>query len=360
MAIDDPRTVETLVAELQEKPWWDVPDVIEALSRTKDARAIGPLVAMLQYENKQAGKHLGDETIKHVEEIRQKAIDALATLGHPDVIEAMISAMKSTSFLTRAGALRVLGRVGDSMAIDDPRKVEILIAELQHDRWSARAKAIEDLSRTKDARAIGPLVAMLQYNGEHSQEIRQKAIDALATLGHPNVVKAMVSAVKNTDYETRAGALRVLGRVGGSEALPVIATAFLSEAYGYVVVAAALALLSAIQKGASIDQPSEIVSRALRSLQANNTTYNTTIEGSDEKIAMAALVENVVPLYSTDIETGLLAKIEALCDFNIPIVEEYGSDSGITFDYRKTTRSLQFAKARLAARSELARRRSSV
>jgi HEAT repeat protein len=332
--------------------------VVEALC--KDLHQGDRPVPRAPFPRVSGGLHEGDRPV-----LLASAV-ALGEVGFPEAVPHLLALRKHPNWHIRSTIIEALG------AIDDLRVVQPLIEALQDTNWIVRSGAIEALSRTKNARAIGPLVAMLgDRDGGQAYSIWERAADALVALDHPDVCGAVISALKSPDDRIRRSAVLVLGRLatpgalptlcpgahaihplGGEtlaspEALPALCSA-LCDKDRWVRKDAADCLLAAMQNGALFDQPSKIVDACLQSYHA--------AQHDSEKIPSAALIQTFVAQYVRDIETGLLAKIAAMCDADVTVFEKWGTDdSGDAYGERQVY-SLRFANAGAAARSELERR----
>ncbi len=118
-------------------------------------------------------------------------------------------------------AAEALGNLGDERAIDP------LIAALKRDEFSGvRWKAAEALSKIGD-RAVGPLIATLQYPDE---DVRWKAAIALGEIGNPDAIVPLISLLADDDRYVRSRAAHALSMIGEPAVPPLITALKRSDA----------------------------------------------------------------------------------------------------------------------------------
>ena len=110
--------------------------------------------------------------------------------------------LKSADEAKRLEAARRLGRSADA------RASEYLISLLADASTEVRAAAANSLGRLGEKRAMEPLLKLLDANP--TWPVRQNAITALASLGDPQVAKAIVPYVEHGIAEIREAALEAL------------------------------------------------------------------------------------------------------------------------------------------------------
>jgi hypothetical protein len=163
--IENTREVEPLIKALKVRNSPFLEKTLEALGKTGDVRAIGPLNKVLEEEDER----------RH---IREKAVEALGEIGSP-AIESLIMALGDTYWQVREKTVVSLGNIGD------PRVVEPLIHELEDEKRNpVQGKAAEVLGKIGDTRAVKPLVNALE---DENSEVRRKAAEALETIGLPAI-----------------------------------------------------------------------------------------------------------------------------------------------------------------------------
>ena len=131
------------------------------------------------------------------------AIDMLARRG-ARVVPGLIDALRSESADRRRGAVVALGRIGDA------RATEPLIALGQTDR-TLLVPITAALARIGDPRGFEPLLALL---AAPSAAVRQGAIGALNSMGHPDLERRIAALLSDEDPVARESAVRVAGYFG--------------------------------------------------------------------------------------------------------------------------------------------------
>ncbi|MCL4507230.1 MAG: HEAT repeat domain-containing protein [Chloroflexi bacterium] len=199
-------------------------NAIRALGQIGDARAVDPLIGLLQDAEKL---------------IRIEAATALGQLHDPRAIRPLIEIL-GTDYALSSAAARSLGRLGDS------RAVTALIHMLDDCYECGREAAAEALGRLHDERAVPPLVKAL--NDEDSA-MRKIAAESLAQIGwQPDsaeskvaylvarqswaecaqmgsaAVPQLIKALRSNDFETAFHAGNILAAIGESAVEPLRAS----------------------------------------------------------------------------------------------------------------------------------------
>ncbi len=245
--------VENLVLCLRDP----VPEVRQfaagALGKIGEGRAIRPLIAALEDD---------------ASTVRKTAAEALSVLGwHPTspseqilewiallhwerlfqmgeaAVPALLHAAKDQDRDVRAGAIRVLGKLGAPQGVEtflaslhdidaevrraaaealeqvsSPQAVEVLLQALRDRDREVRRRVIRALGRTKDARAVAPLLGILK---SHEEDFVQIAMQALVEIGL-NGVLAIIPALGDADSYVQERAASVLTKIGSAAVLPLI------------------------------------------------------------------------------------------------------------------------------------------
>ena len=100
-----------------------------------------------------------------------------------------------------------------------PEVVDTLIAALGD--WSpvARAAIVQSLGKLGDARALKPLLRLLQWD---LPEVKREAAAALGEIGNTVAVTALIKALKDWDAGVRREACRALGNLGDRSAIEAV------------------------------------------------------------------------------------------------------------------------------------------
>jgi HEAT repeat protein len=197
--LDDNRAVPPLVAALNDDDWRVRDRAAKALGLLNDSRAVCPLI-----------NALGDKDGR----VRERATEALHHLS-ASTFDSLINALLCENGYIRAGAVKLLGMMGDS------RAVEPLIAILGDENDSVRSAAAESLGRLKNDRTVELLKAALKDNNE---QIRRGAAQTLGRLGIMEV-DLLIAALNDEDWSVRRNAAVALGQLGDSKAIdPLVCT----------------------------------------------------------------------------------------------------------------------------------------
>jgi HEAT repeat protein len=162
--------VEPLVAALGGDDWQVRGYAARVLGQIGDARAVEPLIAAL-----------GDEMAS----VRDAAVAALGQIGDARAVEPLIAALGDEMGDVRQPAAVALGRIGLHAIDIEPRSriADALAGALESPE--ARAAAALGLGRMGDARAVEPLVGMLELRQPSgSWKVRKAAAETLAALVH--------------------------------------------------------------------------------------------------------------------------------------------------------------------------------
>jgi HEAT repeat protein len=186
----------------------------KALGRIKDARAIEPLIPLLQDK---------------VKAVREEVTIALAAIGEA-ALPSLLEALKHPEWLVRLHAVEALAksRSGDA--------VEPLLWVLFNDPDQAiREDVVRALGDLGDGRAMEYLLLAMKEPG-----LRPLAVDALGKLGDRRAVPVLIAVLNGCDrpvvaravagcgdtwddeMETKGAAVRALGSLGDEAAIPAL------------------------------------------------------------------------------------------------------------------------------------------
>jgi HEAT repeat protein len=226
---------EAAVAELVDHPDAAVVyDAAQVLGRRRSAEA-APLLARLT-------AHADDN-------VAVAAIEALGRVGGSAAVDALIASATSGNFFRTFPAIDVLGRTGDA------RAVAPLVGLLESPVYAL--EAARALGRTGEERAVDPLVGLLHRPGDalarvaatsllevHEAQVQRLGVShavaqALSAAG-TGVGRRLARCLPGADVNERVALSRLLGWVGGGEA--VVALIELLDAEPPVAYAAARAL----------------------------------------------------------------------------------------------------------------------
>ncbi|MBI5682315.1 MAG: HEAT repeat domain-containing protein [Deltaproteobacteria bacterium] len=181
-------------------------ETIELLGDMRDKRAIKPIVSLLKGSDQGikdaavnalvniGGQDAADAVIPLLYEednasLRNMAIEILERLGK-DAEQSVIALLNEKDDDIVKFALDILGNIGN------PALSPHLIPVLNHPNKNVRAAAVNTVSKLKVFSAAGCLIDMLKDNDEW---VRFSVIEALGSLGSPDMVDRLLDAVKNYD-----------------------------------------------------------------------------------------------------------------------------------------------------------------
>lgn len=223
--------VENHIKTLQEgRSWVDRASAAEKLGRVGHARAVLPLVKVLQdaAETREvknsAMRALG---VIHDERAVEPLIDALGlpdpATGQPiaDVLvkfggmvaDPLIKVLSSSKReMQRFWAARVLGRLEDRSAIPT------LLGTLGDHSAKVRAEAAKSLGYMKVHEGVGPLSKMLLE--DPVPLVRDASAEALGNVADDRALSSLKEALADLDYDTRRRAMEALEKMG-DRAIPL-------------------------------------------------------------------------------------------------------------------------------------------
>ena len=142
--------------------------------------------------------------------LRQAAIAALNSLGHPDMPARALALLRDPDPLLRQSAAKIAGYFGY------PECADMLFQRCDDEDESVRQAALEGLPNLDDARVLPALAAALQ---DKSRKTRISAARALAQVESPGALQHLLGALQDADLWVRYYAARSLGWQAFSEAL---------------------------------------------------------------------------------------------------------------------------------------------
>jgi HEAT repeat protein len=180
------KPFEELVSVIKRNEWSDNPEgAVKALALTRDARATGFLIGLLEDENMDVG-------------FRSVAAEALGVLGDERAIQPLLRFMiRETSDRWRTSkACPSLAKMGTA-------GVEALMHALSSDDDHVLHDAATALGETKDERAVNPLIHA--YHRSKGWYAREAIIGALGRIGGQSAFDLVMGA-RCSDNENEQGA----------------------------------------------------------------------------------------------------------------------------------------------------------
>ena len=174
-----------------------------ALGETRDGRALEPLLETLRDPSEDG-------------QVRMGAAYSLGFLGDVAAVDPLIETLREDMEMRTGILAACIGALGE---LKDPRAVPILLEALSNrsDDWIYREMAARALGEIGDSRAVGPLIS-----AAYMADTRHDAIEALAKIGAPEAVDALIEALDegeeaDTLEAAKAGLLRI-----GPPAVPAL------------------------------------------------------------------------------------------------------------------------------------------
>lgn len=165
------------------------------------------------------------------ENVALAALEAVGRIGGDPAVDVLIEAVESRSFFRAFPAIDMLGRTGDPRAVrplasllaQPPYAIEAARA-LGHTGQPAAVRALaEMLERPNDVSVRVASEALVEIHQQHAERLGAVSAvpQALRSIGSP-VVSRLAQAAPAADSRERTAICRVLGWVGGTEAIETL------------------------------------------------------------------------------------------------------------------------------------------
>jgi HEAT repeat protein len=162
----------------------------------------------------------------------------------PTTVEGLLDSVRDPQILWDARAA-----VGDELAAMCPAAEDKLLAALKDENWHVRQIAVYALGKTKDPKVVEPMIACLK-DGE--ENVRSQAIEAIIVLNDKQAVEPLLGVMeKDTDVDTRNTAVRALGSLKDTRAVEPLLVAMKSS--DNILVLAAIGALADIGDPRAVD-----------------------------------------------------------------------------------------------------------
>ena len=166
---------------------------------------------------------------------REEAAKALADLGDPKALEALLTAIEDEYWAVRVHSGWAIAKIGGPQAIDaltalfnDPMMevqseavsamatlgdavVPHLIASLKDQRWRVREQSAKSLGKIKNQESVQPLMIACR---DRDGAVKSAAAEALGTIGDPKAIPALIKLFKDTSKIIRETAGTALVHIG--------------------------------------------------------------------------------------------------------------------------------------------------
>lgn len=147
-------------------------------------------------------------------DVMNKAVDVIIKMNHPDTVKHLLPALKDENEFARRSAVEVLNEVGDA------RSIKYLLAAVQKDEdWWVRDRAADALARIGGPRVVDAVLELIKDNDE---DVRRAAIEILVTAKDKRAVDDLIEATRDKDWWVSERAADALGIIGDKKALPAV------------------------------------------------------------------------------------------------------------------------------------------
>jgi HEAT repeat protein len=195
--IGDARAVPALVATMAAYTDLIIP-AAGALGKIGDRRAFEALLDLISHEDAA---------------VRQAAISAINSLGHPDMAARAVLLLNDGNPYVRESAVRIAGYFGYEQCAD------LLLARCRDEEENVRRAAIEHIPYIEDERVLGVLAAALE---NETPRVRAAAASAFAQIESALALPYLLKGLNDSDAWVRYFAARAIGQHGYSESLDAL------------------------------------------------------------------------------------------------------------------------------------------
>ena len=242
--------IAALIAALDTRNWDQAVDQLVALGpqatgqllatlgRREGLAAARACIALAKIGTPQAIDAVLEATRSPDRRIREHAAEGLGFVRTEESFDALVTALASDTGLVQSSAARSLGHLGN------PRAAGPLAAALKGGAWYVRTAAATSLGRIKSRDGVRPLIDAL---GDERSEVRNAAREALVAFGR-NVVPLAAEALDHTSGLVRSQVAWLLGRVGTAETTEALLAA-IQDSDAAVRYEAAVALVRVASRG---------------------------------------------------------------------------------------------------------------
>lgn len=208
----------------------DVTARVEALATHELAAVVCDAATILGRRRSESSVPLLGRLTAHVDDnVAVAAVEALGRIGGEAAIDALLGLAEGGQFFRVFPTIDVLGRSGD------PRVTAVLSRLLDDPLYAP--EAARALGRTGDERAIDALLGLLARSTDAVvrvaavalTEVHDRIYGTFGTTGETlgprvsgNVVVRLLQALSSADEQEEAAVVRVLGMIGGDEAITAL------------------------------------------------------------------------------------------------------------------------------------------
>lgn len=209
--INDPKAVYHLLDLLQDESEYVRRAAVEVLNQVGNTGAIKDLLGALRDRDWW---------------VRVRAADALGTIGGPKVVEAVLSLVKDKDEFIRRCAVEIL--IASKAHASGESVLSSLLDALGDADWWVRERAIDALASLGDRRAVPPLLRVM----EQDVKAAPVAIRALATLADPQAIRPVLAQLRSSEKAVRAEAMRAAAALADEAHAEAVQRALMEELPG--------------------------------------------------------------------------------------------------------------------------------
>jgi HEAT repeat protein len=221
--------VPALISKLAHKDVAKRYDAAQALGVLNDARAIEPLLLLLEDENSNV-QHAAANALSHIDSLNAEQTRVLKE-WFDSLVSSLITELDNPFYPVEIPHQRISSRSLPKSSPVDPVNhktrdalvaiglpaVKQLKAALHHPNLNVRLLAISALGRISDPSSVNSLIDVIQNS--RSTE-RAWAVNALGNVGRSSVSEMLISFLNDPDTVVREAAVLALEKFGDSRALP--------------------------------------------------------------------------------------------------------------------------------------------
>jgi serine/threonine-protein kinase len=209
--INDPKAVYHLLDLLQDESEYVRRGAVEVLNQVGNTGAIKDLLGALRDRDWW---------------VRVRAADALGTIGGPKVVEAVLALVKDKDEFIRRCAVEIL--IASKVRASGESVLSSLLEALGDPDWWVRERAIDALASLGDRRAVPPLLRVM----EQDVKAAPVAIRALATLADPQAIRPVLAQLRSPEKAVRAEAIRAAAALADEAHAETVQRALMEELPG--------------------------------------------------------------------------------------------------------------------------------
>ena len=250
-------TVAEQIAALLDDDWGIREDAATALGQLQDPRGVAPLIRALRDSDRAVRQAavssltaLGDPAVVPLGfclqdsnlEVQESASYILSTIADERVLEPLSVSLLSTNWIVRMHSAKALGRIQAPQTLeplmlllqdkvpavrDEAAKtiqamgevsLSTLLAHLQHTNWRVRLRAVETLSLLKSSASVEPLMTVVIKDSDTA--VRQDAVRTLGKIGDSRAIPLLMNALKEPSLKLPA--IQALGQIRSQEAVQAL------------------------------------------------------------------------------------------------------------------------------------------